>query len=418
MPKGKKKLVFVIIDGAADRPSKELQDRTPLRIAFKPHLDKFAEDGKCGSHWPIKKGVAPESDAAVMALLGYDPHEYFTGRGPFEAYGADVPMKRGDLALRANFATVKGKNKIVDRRVGRTLTTAEAEILSRAINKKVKIGFPFIFKHTIEHRGVLVVKGSFSDNITNIDPSYKKQGKFAVAVKGKDTYNLSKPLDDEEVTQLSANILNNFVEQTHKILKKHPLNLSRERNGMLPANIILTRDAGIELPDLPKKKEKWLAFSPMPLELGLAKSAGMTTKKFNYPEMISANAYKNIYYALKTYLQFVKKEMTNNWNKYDSFYIHVKETDIPGHDGQPLHKKKMIEMVDELLFSFLSKKNINLCVTSDHSTPCKLKMHSSDLVPFLIYGKGKDNVKWFDEASCLKGSYGKKLGKDVLKLAM
>ena len=417
MLKGKKKSVFVILDGASDRPTKELQNRTPFQIAFKPNLDKFAEEGRCGMHYPIKKGFAPESDAAVMALLGYDPDKYATGRGPLEAYGAEVSFKRGDLALRANFATLKGKKKLVDRRVGRTLTSAESEILARAINKKVKLGFPFIFKNTIEHRGVLVVKGHFSDNVTNVDPGYRKRGKYTSAVKAKQEVQIAKALDDDEVTQLTANLINNFVEQSNKVLRKHPLNLSRIRNGLMPANIVITRNAGIELPHFPKRSKKWLAFSSMPLEIAIAKLSGMDVSKFHYPEMISANVYKNLYYSLKNYLQFVKKKMVENWNKYDAFYIHVKETDVPGHDGQPVHKKKMIEMIDEILFSFLAKRNINLCVTSDHSTPCDMKMHSGDAIPFLVYGKGADKVKLFDEKSCAKGSFGKRYAKEVLRLA-
>lgn len=417
MVKTRKKFIFVVLDGAADKSSKELQGKTPFQIAFKPNLDWFAEKGKCGVHYPIRKGIAPESDSAVMALLGYDPEEYFTGRGPLEAMGAGIPLKRGDLALRANFTTVK-KGKLIDRRVGRTLTTAEAEILTQVINKKVKLGFPFIFKHTIEHRGVLVVKGGFSSNITNVDPAYKRHGRYAIAVKEFGKINLSKPMDDEEVTKLSANIVNNFTEQTHKLLSKHPLNLSRIRNGLLPANIIVTRNAGTELPTLPKRHEKWVAPLSMPLEIALTKLVGMNVKKFKYPDMISANPYKNIYFALKNYLQFTKKVMAKEWNNCDCFYIHIKETDIPGHDGQPLHKKKMIELIDEVLFRFLRKKNIDLCVTSDHTTASSAKMHTADPVPFLIYGKGTDSVKIYDEQSCKKGKFKTILAKDLLRLAL
>ena len=194
--------------------------------------------------------------------------------------------------------------------------------------------------------------------------------------------------------------------------------LSRIKKGMLPANIILTRDAGISLPSIPQKKEKWLAFTSMPLEKGIAKLSGMKFDEFKYPELKSNNIYANLYHALKTYLDFARKEIERNWKHFDAFYIHIKETDVAGHDGIPLHKKKMIEMVDELLFSYLRKKNIRLCVTSDHSTPCSLRMHSSDPVPVLIYGKGKDGGEKFDEKSCKKGSIKNLLGKDLLKQAM
>ena len=143
MEKVRDKLVFLIMDGAADKVCKELQNRTPYETAFKPNMDWFAEHGKNGLITPIKKGVAPESDAAVLALFGIDPYEHFVGRGSLEAYGAGIPLCPGDLALRTNFGTIRDK-KIIDRRVGRTLTTKEALIFAKAINKSIKLRFPFI----------------------------------------------------------------------------------------------------------------------------------------------------------------------------------------------------------------------------------------------------------------------------------
>ena len=147
----------------------------------------------------------------------------------------------------------------------------------------------------------------------------------------------------------------------------------------------------------------------------------MKYDNFDYPELKSTNIYANLYHALKSYLDFTRKEMEKNWKHFDVFYVHVKETDIPGHDGIPLHKKKMIEMVDELFFSYLRKKNKNvkICVTCDHSTPCALRMHSSDPVPVLIYGKGRDGKAGkFSEKTCKKGSIKNLLGKDLLSIAM
>jgi 2,3-bisphosphoglycerate-independent phosphoglycerate mutase len=417
MAKGEK-FILVTLDGAADRPSKELQNKTPYDIAFTPNLDFLASNGKTGMMQSVKEGIAPESDVAITAILGYDPYHFFTGRGPLEAYGAGIDLNPGDLALRTNFATLGTGKKIIDRRVGRTLTTKEAFELAAAVNRKIKLRFPFIFKPTIQHRGVLVIKGSFSDNITNTDPGYEKKGSFAVAARKTDFEN-SKPLDEEEETLLSANIVNSFISQSISLLKRHPVNLERLNKGFLPANIILTRDAGTELPDLPKKKEKWLAILSMPLEIGLAKLAGMETLKCPYPEMKTENVYDNLYNALKKYIDFAKSEIKANFKNYDCFWIHIKETDVPGHDGLALQKKKMIEIVDERLFSFLRTLDAKICVTSDHSTPCVLKRHSDDPVPVLIYGMGKDRkVQKFSENECKKGSLKKIYGKDLLNLCL
>jgi 2,3-bisphosphoglycerate-independent phosphoglycerate mutase len=414
MEKVRDKLVFVIIDGAADRRCTELQNRTPYETAFKPNLDWLANHGKNGLILPIKKGVAPESDAAVLALFGIDPYETFIGRGSLEAYGAGIPLAAGDLALRTNFATIREK-RIIDRRVGRTLTTREALILANAINKKVKLRFPFIFKPTIQHRGVLVFRGSFSDNISNTDPAYTQR---SVAVKSS-TQNIlqaSKPLDDDEVTNLSANLVSSFVEQSHKILRNQEINIKRLEKGLLPANAILTRDAGVELPSLKKLDGKWLSIAGMPLEIGISKILGMQVAEFKYPEMTTTNVYDNLYLSLKQYIDFVKKVLDANISKFDKFYIHIKETDVPGHDGHALHKKKMIEIIDERLFSFLKKLNVKVCVTSDHATPCCIKNHSADPVPVLIYGYGKDKVAKYDEISAKAGALGTIKGIDLMKI--
>ncbi|MEM2956228.1 MAG: alkaline phosphatase family protein [Candidatus Pacearchaeota archaeon] len=414
MKKLRDKLVFVILDGAADRKCKELQNRTPYETAFKPNLDWFAEHGKNGLLLPVKKGVSPESDAAIFSLFGVDPYKEHIGRGSLEAYGAGISLTMGDLALRTNFATVRDK-KIIDRRVGRTLTTKEAIILANSINKKVKIGFPFIFKPTIQHRGVFVIRGSFSDNISNTDPAYKQRS-IAVKINTQNLLQPSRPLDDDEVSNLSANLINNFVEQSHKILRNHQVNVKRLEKGLLPANAILTRDAGIELPSLPKLEGKWCAIVGMPLEIGISKLLGMQVIEFKYPEMISTDVYNHLYISLKQYLDFIKKVLEKNLNSFDNFYIHIKETDIPGHDGLPLHKKKMIEIIDERLFSFLRKLDVKVCVTSDHATPCSLKSHSADPVPVLFYGKDKDRISRFDEISAKAGGFGIIKGIDLLKI--
>ena len=414
MEKVRDKLVFVILDGAADKVCKELQNRTPYETAFKPNLDWLADHGKNGLILPIKKGIAPESDAAVLALFGVDPYEHFIGRGSLEAYGAGIPLTTGDLSLRANFATIRDK-KIIDRRVGRTLTTKEAQILAQAINKNVKLRFPFVFKPTIQHRAVLVIKGSFSDNISNTDPAYTQR---SVAVKAKSQNSLlpSQPLDDDEITNLSANLVNSFVEQSNKILRNQGLNIERLKKGLLPANAIITRDAGIELPKLKPLGQKWLAILGMPLEIGIAKLLGMQVAEFKYPEMTTQDVYNHLYVALKHYLDYTRKVLEANINKFDRFYIHIKETDVPGHDGLALHKKKMIEIIDERLFSFLRKMNVKVCVTSDHATPCCLKNHSADAVPVMVYGSGKDKVAKYDEISAKAGSMGTIRGMDLMKV--
>ena len=166
--------VFVVIDGMADLPNSQIGDKTPLEAANMPNLSFLAARGEMGYMYPVRPGFVPESDESIVSLFGNDLIS--STRGQLEARGADLKLVRGDLALRANFATIDSmkSGNILDRRAGRTLTTAEAEILAKALNKSIKLSCPFIFKSTVGHRGALIFKGGFSDNITGNDTAYNQ----------------------------------------------------------------------------------------------------------------------------------------------------------------------------------------------------------------------------------------------------
>jgi len=407
--------IFVVLDGIGDRPCKILDNLTPLQYAETPNLDYFASKSKHGFVYSLNEKIAPESDEAILALLGYDPQKYYPGRGPLEAYGAGLEFKEGYLALRVNFATVDAKGRIIDRRVGRSLSSAEAVEFEKAINQGVSLGYPFKFKATIGHRGVLVIKGDFSDNISNVDPAYKKVGKFGVAVPGaNDNVHICKPLDPDKKTKLTANIVNEFTKQSHEILNNHKLNKERKRKYLLEANFILSRDSGIRLIELPKKNN-WGAVVAMPLEIGISKLSGMNILSFKYPENNNNDLYKNLFLGLNKTIEESIKAIKEN--KYNNYFIHFKETDIPGHDNKPKEKVGMIEIIDAKFFKFLrSLKDVELVVTGDHSTPCELKGHSNDAVPLMHFSNEEgDVIDRFNEVECLEGSYGKMYGKEVLK---
>jgi 2,3-bisphosphoglycerate-independent phosphoglycerate mutase len=410
--------ILVILDGIGDRACKQLHDRTPLEIAEKPNLDYLTEHGKLGLMNSIKPGVAPESDTAVISILGNKPQ--ISARGVFEAIGAGLDFKRGDLALRTNFATITSlPGEIIDRRAGRTLTTKEANILGKEVNK-VYLPRKFVFKPTIQHRGVLILRGGFSDNITNTDTAYPIKEK----IKDKMKFRFSKALDEEENSQYTANMVNELIENSFKRLDEHPVNQAREKKGLLPANILLTRDAGTEIPKLNKMKN-WVGIQYMPLEIGICKTAGMGVFSFNYPNMKKFDVYQNLYIALEKAAKFAIKMLKKNKKKFDYAYIHFKETDVPGHDNKPLEKKAMIELLDRKFFSFLrkfaEKNKIKVAVTADHSTPCNLKVHSGDPVPVLLFEGGKerkrerDETLSFNEIQAKKGELGEFNGQELLK---
>lgn len=402
--------ILVILDGVGDLPSKQLDGKTVLEVAEMVNLDFLATRGEMGFMYPVKPGFVPESDEAIVSIFGNDLIS--STRGQLEASGADIKLTRGDLALRVNFASVDNKKNIVDRRAGRTLTTMEAEILAKALNK-INLPCKFIFKPTIQHRAVLVFSGGFSDNILGNDATYI-QGKSQEVTK----IGACKPLDDDENSQYTSNILNEFIEKAYELLNKHPVNQERKRRGLLPANFLLVRGAGIEIPKL-KQYKKWISIAYMPLEIGFSKLCGMQVFSFEYPKLKELDAYKNLYDGLEKACKFSIKTLKKNYKKADYAYIHLKETDTPGHDNKPLEKKEMLEYIDKTLFKFLRKfappKKIKVVVTADHSTPCKLKDHSADPVPVLLYNDSIPKAKKFCEKEARKGVLGRMEGKEFIK---
>jgi len=406
------KLIYVVIDGMGDLPVEELGNKTPLEAAETPNMDFLAKKGKTGMMYTVGKGIAPESDVAVISILGYDPVKYSTGRGILEAVGADVVVKDGDLALRCNFATLGNKDKIIDRRVGRDLTTEEAGELSKAVNKKVRLEshpVDFEFKNTIGHRGVFVIrnkKKALSSEITNTDPAYSRMEKLGIAETTVEMIlKKCKPLDKTDEAKISAELVNEFTQKSHGVLDEHEINKRRVAEGRLKANVILTRDAGHCLPGFFNINEKYgvnfVSLADMPVERGISKLTGMHLVDLPPP---SHNLKKDCTLRVKILLNLLPS--------YDCFYIHIKGTDEPGHDGNFKLKTQLIATVDKYFFGNLLEEirleDYVICVTADHSTPCRLKAHSDDPVPIVISGNKieEDNVSRFCEKECKKGSLG------------
>jgi 2,3-bisphosphoglycerate-independent phosphoglycerate mutase len=398
--------ILVILDGMGDLPDRQLNGKTPLEVAHTPNLDFLATRGQLGYMYPVKPGFVPESDEAIVSIFR---NELISStRGQLEAVGARIKMTRGDLALRVNFATIDSiENKnILDRRAGRTLTTAEAKILAKSLNK-IKLPCEFIFEPTIQHRAVLVFRGGFSDNFMGNDPD-PFTGKFR----------LCKTSDDEENCQYTVNVLNEFLEKAHEVLNKHPVNQERRKKGLFPANYLLVRSPGIESPKV-KSYKKWVSPSYMPVEKGFSQVSGMKVFSFEYPKLKKLDVYLNLWEGLKKACHFSIKILKKLHKKFDYMYIHLKETDVAGHDNKPIEKKLMLEYIDKTLFNFLRKfappRKINIVITADHSTPCKFKKHSADPVPVLFYNNSIPKEKKFSEKECRKGSLGGIMGKELLK---
>jgi len=406
------KLIYVVIDGMGDRPVKELNDATPLAAANTQNLDFLARTGKTGLMYSVGRGIAPESDVAVISILGYDPTKYEASRGVMEAVGAGLDFKDGDLALRCNFATLDAKGKIIDRRAGRNLTTEEAKGLSDLVNRNVRLtSHPasFSFKNTTGHRGVLVIRGqgiSLSGNITNTDPAYTRIGGMGVvSVNPKMVLQTCKPLDETQDARFSADLVNEFLKKSYLVLEQSRINKKRLSENKLSANGLLTRDAGHLRPQFFNINDRYgvnfCCLADMSLEIGIARLLGIDVISLPSP---SGNLAKDCQLRVEKLLKVL--------NSYDCFYIHLKGPDEPGHDGDYNLKKEMITTIDKYFFGELLPKiklqEFLFCVTADHATPCKLKAHSDDPVPTLISGNSinGDGTLDFSEKACAKGSLG------------
>lgn len=393
--------IFVILDGVADDTISKLNNKTPLEFSKTPNLDFFASKSEIFNCFPIAEGIAPQSSSGIVSLLGGDFRDY--PRGVLESIGAGINLNPGDLALRVNFATIDSLNslKIIDRRAGRTLTNKEAISLTEEINSKLKLPFKFELVHTVGHRGVLIFRGVFSDKITNVDPSY--EGGLSVE-SAKEFVEFSMPTEESRKSILTADLLNTFIRKSYVILENHPINVSRKKKGFFPANFILCRDAGIGPVKNGKLKGIWMGFGYMPLEVGVSKAFGMRVYPFGKIPMEKEDFYAHAEEVLSIAIKKSLEMIDSQKDIVDYFYIHFKETDLPGHDNKPLQKVRFIEMIDRDFFGKLRNMGLDfkMVVTADHTTSCKTKTHTSDPVPALFFNPGlsKDsNLRFIEKDS-------------------
>ncbi len=410
------RLLYVCLDGLGDDPIPEFDGRTPLEAARTPVLDGLARRGALGLVHTVGEDIAPESDIAVFAILGYDPREEHPGRGVLEALGAGMDFRDGDIAYRVNFATQED-GEIVDRRVGRDLPSQDARALGEELNGTLSLpGAEFNLEATVEHRGALVIRstqGPLSSNVTNTDPAYAKQGSLGVALEAfENRVAECRPLDDSDEARRAADLTNAFVQGAARILEASEVNARRRKEGRLSANLILTRDGGDHVPRLQPIKERfgpeWACFVEMPVERGIALVLGMA------PVDAPTGMARRDQYAAWADLA------AEALGGYDALYVHIKGPDVPAHDGRARDKLEVIEDIDESFFAELLPRiptgRTVLAVTADHSTSCLRKAHTADPVPLLVAGPGigSDGAQSFGESAARGGSLGVLRGVEIV----
>jgi 2,3-bisphosphoglycerate-independent phosphoglycerate mutase len=376
------KIVFLIMDGLGGIQMEE-GGKTELQAARTPHLDQLAEISSCGLLDPVGPGITPGSGPAHFALFGYDPIRYNIGRGILEATGIDFPLTEKDVVARINFATVDSGGKVTDRRAGRISTETNQRVCQK-IRQGLKPGkgLEVIVETVKEHRGILVLRGEgLRGDIQDTDP--EREG--------------APPLEAKalipEAKETAARV-QNILSQVKKILADEP-----------KANMVLLRGFAKHT-RYPSMKERYglnsLAIATYPMYRGISRLVGMTV----LPHVSN--------------LEEEFKALEDNFPKYDFFFLHVKQTDSRGEDGNFDAKAAVIEAVDGYIPRVRALKPDVLVVTGDHSTPAKLASHSWHPLPVILHSNFCliDEVKKFDEISCIQGALGRMPSVDLLPLAL
>ena len=415
-------LLYVCLDGLGDDPHPALDGRTPLEAAATPNLDALAARGRTGTVVTVGPGIAPESDIGVFGILGYDPSEEHPGRGVLEALGIGMDFSDGDLAYRINFATCEWP-EILDRRVGRSLTSDEAHTLAEEVNGELTLpGATFELRATIEHRGALVIKaksGPLSSNVTNTDPAYRREGHLGVALETfEPVVATAMALDDTDEARHAADLTNAFVEGATRVLDASAVNAERRAAGKLPGNLILTRDAGDHLPRLQPIEDRfgwrWGCFVEMPVERGIALALGM--HMVDAPRLDAAGFGAAAEEAYAVWAELAAEALGG----YQALYVHIKGPDVPAHDGRAEDKRDVIEAIDRSFFGeVLGRLDLGrtvIGVLADHATSCVRKAHTADPVPFVLAGGPivPDATTSYGETACAEGTMGELRGVEVL----
>ena len=414
-------MIYVLLDGVGDLPHPDLDGKTPLQAANTPTLDKIASNGVIGEVISVGKGIAPESDIAVFNMLGYKfSHTDYAGRGVIEAIGIGIDFEDGDLALRGNYSTLDEKGVIIDRRAGRHIEKKDADGIADEIKEKIKFSHPdttVVVSPTIGHRVTVRIRVNsqkLSSKITNTDPAYSNIGGMGVAKAVGDFLKIEKclPLEETDDSKFTANLINEFSEQTINIMSNSRINKRRQEQNKKQLSCILLRDAGNKYPNVTPINEKYgMNFScivDMPVELGIAEVLKMKTFEAggltDYEEKARVAA---------------RAMQTQN-----AIYVHLKGPDEFGHDGDAVGKMKNIEEIDQRFFKTLveniDSSKVAIIISADHSTPCINKGHSDDPVPVLVSGDfiKNDGTTRMTEEQAKKGSIGLLQGAKVVAKAL
>lgn len=365
------KYAVILGDGMADEPLRELDGKTPLEYAKTPAMDALAAVGRIGMVRTIPEGMSPGSDTANLSVLGYDPKQYYTGRSPLEALSIGVPMEETDIAFRCNLVTLSQEGDYADKVIldhsSGEISTEEAAVLLKAVADVLQ-NETYQFYTGTSYRHCLIRKGGSAAELTPPhDILDQRIGAYL-------------PEDEE---------LRDMMERSWEILSNHPLNAKRMKEGKNPANSIWFWGAGTK-PVLSSFEEKFgkkgAMVSAVDLLKGIAVGASMTNITVE-----GANGGLNTNYEGKA--QAAADALLKDG--FDFVYVHLEAPDEMGHQGSYERKIQAIEYLDGRILAPLVKsldasgEDYRIAVLPDHPTPVRLRTHTADAVPYLIFDSRK-----------------------------
>ena len=362
------KYIIVLGDGMADEPIPSLDNKTPLECAKTPAMDNLSQKGEIGMVHTIPEGMAPGSDTANLSVMGYDPLVYYSGRSPLEALSIGVPMKDDDVAIRCNVVTISEEDTEFENRTiidhsSDEISTEEAAVLIDVVKKELaRDGYSFYAGVSYRHC-LIWEKGQVVELTPPHDVLEQVIGQYL-------------PKDD---------VLRDMMKKSYDILKDHPINIERKKQGLNPANCIWFWGAGTKpmLSDFQEKTgKKGIMISAVDLLKGIAVGAGMDNA---HVEGANGGLHTNYEGKMQAAVKAVSED------GYDFAYIHVEAPDEMGHQGSVERKIQAIEYLDERIIAPLVKNlkekeiDFRLLILPDHPTPIRVRTHTADNVPYLLY---------------------------------
>ena len=392
------KHVIIIPDGCADWTIESLGNRTPLQAANLPNIQALARSGIVGQSCNVPQGFTPGSDVATLGLLGYDPSLYYTGRAPLEAVAQRIELTEHDWAIRCNLVTIN-QATMQSFSAGHISSQEAAEIM-QTLNEKLAplLPIPLQFYSGVGYRNLTILRNCESppfDQSTKTAPPHD---------------HIDKPVADAMPTGKGNDLLRSWMDESKKILAEHPVNRCRIQGGKLPATQVWLWGLG-QKPKLPPFRMKGAMITAVDLLRGIATLIG-----WDMVEVPGITGYLDTDFAAKG------RYAAEALKKYDVVCVHVEASDESGHEGSVEKKVWSLEEIDAkvippIVEALQSYSEWRLFLSPDHPTPCALKTHTSEPVPWLLTGSGIPAMgKDYDEESVKDSGYRYDQGWEMIDL--